>query len=314
MPLYSSLDTASAGSVSKPERLVHLAEKRGHLQGSFTAMGSPCSLLLETADQATAKALARAVADEAWRIEDKYSRYLPGNIIQRINRSNGQPVEVDDETANLLDFAATLTEMSDGRFDISSGVLREAWTFDGSDNVPDTATVNSVLERVGWHKIKWSRPNLTLRHGMQIDLGGIGKEYAVDKAAALLRETTDVACLVNFGGDLLATDVSTDTAGWQVGIEAPGSDGLVVTKIIRLMNGALATSGDARRFLLKDGIRYGHILNPVTGWPVTDAPRSITVAADTCTQAGMLATLAMLQGAGAESFLSQQELQYWCYS
>ncbi|MDH3990867.1 MAG: FAD:protein FMN transferase, partial [Gammaproteobacteria bacterium] len=83
-------------------------------------------------------------------------------------------------------------------------------------------------------------------------------------------------------------------------------------KLIRLKNGGLATSGDARRFLLKDGIRYGHILDPTTGWPVTDAPRSITIAADTCTQAGMLATLAMLKGKDAESFLEDQDCQSWC--
>jgi thiamine biosynthesis lipoprotein len=308
------LDIASANSVAKAERLIQLTDKRSHCQGSFTAMGSPCTLLLETKDQLIAAKLVQAVADEAWRIEDKFSRYLPGNIIDRINRSSGQPVEVDEETASLIDFAARLTEMSDGRFDITSGVLREVWTFDGSDNVPDKATVNAVLERVGWHKIVWSRPALRLQPGMQIDLGGIGKEYAVDKSAAVLREKTDIACLINFGGDLLATGKSADSAGWKVGIEAPDSEGRIANKIIRLMNGALATSGDARRFLLRDGIRYSHILNPVTGWPVVDAPRSITVAADTCTQAGMLATLAMLQGGNAETFLSQQELQYWCYT
>jgi len=83
-------------------------------------------------------------------------------------------------------------------------------------------------------------------------------------------------------------------------------------KLIRLKTGALATSGDSRRYLLKNGKRYGHILNPLTGWPIEDAPRSITVAADTCTQAGMLATLAMLCGAEAEVFLERQDTQYWC--
>ncbi len=148
---------------------------------------------------------------------------------------------------------------------------------------------------------------------MQIDLGGIGKEYGVDKAAALLLEQTDVPCLVNFGGDIFAAGVSADTKGWQVGIEAPDSAGRIANRIIRLKNGGLATSGDARRFLLKDGVRYGHILDPTTGWPVTGAPRSITVAADTCTQAGMLATLAMLKGPDADRFLAQQDVQYWCY-
>jgi len=276
-------------------------------------MGSPCELLSEATSATEAEELTALVAAEAWRIEDKFSRYIRGNIIDQINSSNGQPVDIDDETANLIDFAATLTEMSEGRFDITSGVLREAWTFDGSDGIPDEATVIGILQRVGWSRTTWSRPNLILGPMMQIDLGGIGKEYAVDKAAAILREQTDVACLINFGGDLFATDVSSDTAGWKVGIEAPDSDGLIATKVIRLMNGALATSGDARRFLLKDGIRYGHILNPLTGWPVMNAPRSITVAADTCTQAGMLATLAMLQGEAAEVFLEEQGCQFWCY-
>jgi thiamine biosynthesis lipoprotein len=313
MRLFFSSGIASDYRVAKAGRSYQLLEKPRHLQGSFTAMGSPCALLIESADRTLAEQLVQAVANEAWRIEDKFSRYLPGNIVDRINRSNGAPVEVDEETANLLDFAATLTWMSDGRFDITSGVLREAWTFDGSDGLPDAATVNSVRERVGWHKVDWSRPQLTLAPNMQVDLGGIGKEYAVDKAAALLRQRTDVACLVNFGGDIFATGVSADSDGWQVGIEAPDSDGRIAKKIIRLKQGGLATSGDARRFILNNGIRYGHILNPRTGWPVTDAPRSITVAADTCTQAGMLATLAMLQGKRSEEFLREQDCQFWCY-
>jgi thiamine biosynthesis lipoprotein len=311
--LFFSSDIDSAHSVAKAKRSFQLAKKPGHILGSFLAMGSPCELLIESDDQAVAGRLVQAAADEAWRIEDKFSRYLPGNIIDRINRSNGIPIQVDDETANLLDFAATLTDMSEGRFDISSGVLREAWKFDGSDNLPDRAIVASILERVGWHKLEWSRPCLTLKPEMQIDLGGIGKEYAVDKAAAILAGITTIPCLVNFGGDIFATGVSADRQGWQVGIEAPGSDGRIANKVIRLKNGGLATSGDARRFLRKDGVRYGHILNPKTGWPVTDAPRSITVAADTCTQAGMLATLAMLQGQNSEAFLREQGCQFWCY-
>ena len=91
---------------------------------------------------------------------------------------------------------------------------------------------------------------------------------------------------------------------------APGC--LARGRLIDLRQGALATSGDARRFLLHDGVRYGHILNPWTGWPIPDAPHSVTVAADTCTQAGMLSTLAMLQGQGAEAFLKEQGVRNWC--
>jgi thiamine biosynthesis lipoprotein len=117
--------------------------------------------------------------------------------------------------------------------------------------------------------------------------------------------------MLNFGGDLLALGPRRDGRPWLVGIEsldAPAAS----AKQIELERGALATSGDARRFLLKDGKRYGHILDPRTGWPVEGAPRSVTVAAPTCSEAGMLATLALLRGRDAESFLAAQGVRHWC--
>ncbi|MCZ6826012.1 MAG: FAD:protein FMN transferase [Gammaproteobacteria bacterium] len=201
--------------------------------------------------------------------------------------------------------------MSDGRFDITSGVLRKAWVFDGSDRIPDDGLVQSILATVGWGKVAWDRPTLTLQPGMQIDFGGIGKEYAVDKAAGLAVDNSNAPMLLNFGGDVVATGSPGNSSGWQIGIEALESSARKADRVIRLSQGALATSGDARRFILKDGIRYGHILDPRTGWPINDTPRSVTVAADTCTEAGMLATLAMLRGADAEEFLQAQDVQFW---
>ena len=116
---------------------------------------------------------------------------------------------------------------------------------------------------------------------------------------------------MNFGGDLAVTGPPQTRKAWTVGIESSDSGG--ATKLIELRQGALATSGDARRFLKKDGVRYGHVIDPRTGWPVEEATASITVAADTCTQAGMLSTLAMLKGASAETFLEGQSEQYWCH-
>jgi thiamine biosynthesis lipoprotein len=254
--------------------------------------------------------MAEAVAAEAWRIEDKFSRYRDDNIVHRINNATGAPVEVDDETARLLDFAATLHGLSNGKFDITSGVLREVWVFDGSDRIPEPGDVAGVLERVGWHRADWRSPVLTLQQGMEIDLGGIGKEYAVDRCLAIVRTSTDTPALVNFGGDLAVTGPPSSRPAWRVGIE--GSDADSPDRLVDLRQGALATSGDARRFLLRDGVRYSHILDPATGWPIADAPKSITVAADTCTQAGMLSTLAMLRGKGAENFLDEQEVRFWC--
>jgi FAD:protein FMN transferase len=115
--------------------------------------------------------------------------------------------------------------------------------------------------------------------------------------------------LVNFGGDLRANR-SPPHGLWQVGIERPGAD-QVATMVLELEHGALATSGDSRRYLLKDGVRYGHVLDPRTGWPVQGAPRSVTVAASSCTEAGLLSTLALLHGADAQSFLEEQGVRNW---
>ena len=281
----------------------------GYWMGAFRAMASPCQFL-SRADEPTARKQLRAAANEAWRIEAKYSRYRTGNIVDRINTANGRPVDVDEETAGLLDFASELHRLSGGRFDISSGVLREVWRFDGSNRVPAAADVARVLQRVGWDKVAWERPWLSLAPAMQIDLGGIGKEYAVDRAAQLAAAVDRAPCLVNFGGDIAAVGSTPGMEPWRVGIES--IDAAEPGKRIALARGGLATSGDARRFLLKDGVRYGHLLDPRTGWPVTGAPRSVTVAADTCTQAGMLSSLAMLMGHDAEAFLDRQRVRYWC--
>ena len=145
---------------------------------------------------------------------------------------------------------------------------------------------------------------------MEVDLGGIGKEYAVDRCTDLARSAANVPAMINFGGDLAVTSPPVTRDAWRVGIEGPNVD--AAERLVDLRQGALATSGDARRFLIRDGVRYSHILDPRSGWPVPDAPASITVAADTCTQAGMMSTLAMLRGADAEDFLAAQELLYWC--
>lgn len=292
-------------------RAIDVCRQTTYFRARFIAMGSPCEILVATDSEAEARQLARIAAAEAWRVEDKFSRYLPGNIVHRINNANGESVIVDEETGGLLDFAYHLFTLSDGRFDISSGVLREVWRFDGSAHVPGSADVMRVLKRVGWQKVRWEKPELQLQAGMQIDFGGIGKEYAVDRAAALIVSHSKTPCLVNFGGDLFATSSTDGANGWHVGVDADAAAKPGANRKIRLHNGGLATSGDARRFLLKDGRRYSHILDPRSGWPIADAPHAITVAADTCTQAGMLATLAMLQGAGAEAFLSAAQVMYW---
>jgi thiamine biosynthesis lipoprotein len=277
----------------------------------FQAMATPCEVRIETDDAALANRVFAAVETETRRIEQKYSRYRPDSVISGINAAAGRPTEVDTETAMLLDFADQCHSLSDGLFDITSGALRRIWRFDGSDRLPNKTQVAALLPVIGWRKVLWQRPFITLQAGMEIDFGGLAKEYAVDRAVALAGQITDLPVLVNFGGDLCVSGPRSDGSRWKVAIESVEQSG-AMAGMLELSQGALATSGDARRFLLKDGVRYGHILNPKTGWPIDRAPRSVTVAAATCVEAGMTATISILQGKHAERFLKREAVRAWC--
>jgi thiamine biosynthesis lipoprotein len=279
--------------------------------GSFTAMGGPCSVLVDGDDREAAARLVEVAAAEALRIERKFSRYRSDNAIHAINNAGGEPVAVDDETARLIDYAATCWEASGGLFDITSGVLRRIWKFDGGSRVPARKAVGRCLERVGWSKVSWRERTLSMPAGMEIDLGGIGKEYAVDRAAALVAARTGGAFLVNFGGDIYATGPRRGNRTWGVGIDDPAHTGEAPLYRLDVARIGLATSGDARRYVTWRGRRLGHILDPTTGWPVEGAPASVTVAAKTCLEAGTLSTLAYLQGPGARAFLEAQGAQFW---
>ncbi len=290
---------------------LQLQHRGDHWLGTFHAMASPCELLSEEPERGRALQLLELAAREAWRIEAKFSRYRDNSIISRINALNGTTLAVDDETARLLDYAERCYALSDGLFDVTSGVLRKVWHFDGSDRLPEDASVTALLDTIGWRKVTWQSPAITLPAGMELDLGGIGKEYAVDRVAQLLMQHSDRPLLVNFGGDLYASGPRSDGTPWVVAMDDPGASGRRQLGQLHLRQGGMATSGDGRRYLLKDGQRHSHILNPRSGWPVPDAPHSVTVVAENCMSAGMLATFAMLQGAGAQQFLEQQQVPFW---
>jgi len=285
-------------------------EARGELLAAkFTAMASPCEVLWSSTEHGSALALGTIAATEALRIERKFSRYRDDSITAWIHGHRGTTIEVDEETESLIDFARQCYELSEGLFDITSGVLRRAWKFDGSDRVPEPTLVERLLPLVGFDKIRWQPPHLLLPAGMELDFGGIGKEYAVDRVYELLVARDSAPFLINFGGDLRANRPPA-RGPWQVGIERPDAV-REATLLLDLEHGALATSGDSRRYLLRDGIRYGHILDPRTGWPVPGSPRSVTVAASSCTEAGVLATLALLHGARAEQYLEDEGIRCW---
>lgn len=286
---------------------VILERCEGYWLGSFQAMASPCELLMQVEERAVAAGLLTLAVSEVRRIEAKFSRYRSDSVIAEINRANGEMCSLDAESARLLDFADQFYHLSDGLFDITAGVLRQIWSFDGSAALATQTQIDALLPLVGWSKVDWKNAALQLPVGMEIDLGGIGKEYAVDRVVQLLAQQTEVSMLVNLGGDLALTCPKKDGSPWRVACHGRDKN----ARVLALHSGALATSGDAHRYLMNEGVRYSHILNPLTGWPVQQTVRSVTVAAGSCIEAGMLATLALLQGEQAKAFLEQQEAVFW---
>jgi thiamine biosynthesis lipoprotein len=263
----------------------------------FRAMGSPCELHVYGKRRAACDAWIESAIAEVTRLERKYSRYRDDSVTSAINRSAGDPagVEVDAETASLLDYAATAHQTSGGLFDPTSGVLRRVWDFK-SGRVPERAALDAVLPLVGWQRVSWRRPRLVLPHaGMELDFGGFVKEYAADRVVELCRASGARHGMVDLGGDLAVIGPHPDGKPWVVGIRDPRAPQGAMASV-RLDSRAIATSGDYERCMVVDGVRYTHVLDPRTGWPVTGM-RSVSVVADRCLVAGTATTVAMLKGA-----------------
>jgi FAD:protein FMN transferase len=215
------------------------------------------------------------------RIERVYSRYRDDSVTTCINRAAGrQAVTLDEETAALIDYGTVCYEKSGGLFDLTSGVLRRCWNFREA-RVPTQAQIDAVLPLIGWQKVSWQRPRLMLpAAGMEIDFGGVGKEYAADRAAAALQNAGVPCALVNLAGDIRVLGVHPEGTPWRVGIQHPRKAEEALA-YVEVSDSAIATSGDYERFFDLEGRRYCHILNPKTGYPVTSL-HSVTVVAPLC--------------------------------
>ncbi|HEV8256372.1 MAG TPA: FAD:protein FMN transferase [Casimicrobiaceae bacterium] len=260
----------------------------------FPAMGSRCEVRLYAGDEASASACAQAAIADVLRLEAKYSRYRDDSVTAAINRvaAAGGAVDVDAETATLLDYATTCFEQSDGLFDLTAGILREAWSAERRE-LPGRDALQRLLVRVGWSKVRWQRPRLAFGvPGMEIDFGGVVKEYAADRAATLCAEAGFLHGLVDLGGDIKIVGPHPDGTPWVVGIQHPRDPGAVMATL-DLFHGAIATSGDYERFVEIGGRRYSHILSPRTGMPVNGLA-GVSVAAPECVVAGSATTIAML--------------------
>ncbi|MBK1654600.1 FAD:protein FMN transferase [Allochromatium vinosum] len=276
----------------------------------FKAMGSPCELHLHGPDAAETRRVAESVIADVQRLERRYSRYRDDSLTSAINRvaAVAGRCEVDAETAALLNYADTCYRESDGLFDITSGVLRRAWRFENAC-APEPEAIAALLDRVGWDRVVWKRPFLSFgQPGMEIDFGGIGKEYAADRAAALCLDAGIRNGLINLGGDVRVIGPLPDGDPWRIGIRDPERPETLLGGVL-MTGGALATSGDYARFLRIAGRRYGHILDPRTGWPVLGLV-SVSVIAASCLVAGSLSTIAMLRGRAGIEWLRSLDIPH----
>lgn len=272
----------------------------------FGAMASQCEVQLAAADEADAERLAAPAIAEVRRIETAFSRYRDDSIVSRINRAAGGGwTDIDAETEALFAYADALYSSSGGLFDITSGVLRRAWDF-RQPRLPKPGQLASLCALIGWDRVERAPGRIRLpQAGMEIDFGGFGKEYAADRAAALLGRQSGY---VNLGGDLRVMGPQPDGSPWQIGIQHPRDQDKVVATIA-IASGALATSGDYERFFELDGRRYCHLLDPRSGYPVEHF-QSVSILAPVAIAAGSVATVAMLKQADGVHFLDATGLAY----
>ncbi len=284
-------------------------------------MGSPCEILLRGEDIAFNNIIADKLQAEIARLEHRYSRFLPDSITTQLNQlaGSGKSLRVDEETAALLEYANTCYQQSEGLFDITSGSLRHLWNYrelGDKQTLPDDKQISRALEKTGWHKVQWQQGEFALpAPGMEIDFGGIVKEYAADCVASLAESEGVISGMVELGGDIRIFGADTMAAEpkyppWPVGIRDP-HDADKACALVSLQRGALATSGDYERYTLIKGKKYSHILNPVTGWPM-EGYSSVSVIADQCVLAGTASSIGVLYGENSGQWLQQLGLPYLC--
>ncbi len=275
----------------------------------FDAMGSGCEVVIVAETKKDAQSIAGCAIEEVSRIERKFSRYRSDSIVSRINAAAGLDwVECDEETLSLFQYADTLFESSAGLFDITAGVLRHAWDF-GSAVVPDNGVLTRQCSLINWQSVERQGNSVRMPlAGMELDFGGFGKEYAADRAAALIHGKGVRNGYVNLAGDIRVVGPKPDKSPWLIGIQDPRHKSRTIASI-PLFTGALATSGDYERFFEVDGHRYCHIIHPRSGYPVTYW-RSVTVIAPLAITAGSYSTIAMLKGADGLAFLENSGMGY----
>lgn len=258
-------------------------------------MGSRFTFTVYHKDTCLAKTGIRAGINEVNRIENLISDWRPHTLVSAINRSYPNNwIKVNKEVLNMLQRSKNYTEISKGLFDITYAGMERIWKFDGNMNrLPTLEQIAKAREAVGIHFIEIQGDSVRLSHPKaKISFGSIGKAYATERAARIMRKLGLKNILVNGSGDLFGLGHPPKKKGWEIGIQNPFNPSKVI-KVIHLKNAALLTSGDYNKYALIDGKRYGHIINPKTGWPGTEFV-SVSIQGPNAEIANFLSTTLML--------------------
>ena len=270
--------------------MVSDAQEGGILTHSFRPMGSDCEFQLCFGGGSDSQFIFKCLQDELERLESKYSRFRKDSLLSQINL--GKEVNIDNETISLLEHAFNCFEQSEGLFDVTAGRLNSLWDFK-KKKVPSQEEISYALSVTDFSKVSWNNGILSMPAGMNVDFGGIVKEYAADTLAVLAKKFGVRYGLINLGGDIAIVGNKPDGIAWKVGITDPRGTETEIASI-DIYSGGLATSGDYKRYFIYEGKRYSHILNPKTGFPCAGL-RAVSIAANLCTVAGSIATIAMLK-------------------
>jgi thiamine biosynthesis lipoprotein len=262
------------------------------------AMSTPVNIAFAASSAAVANDFQRTAIDWIARFEARYSRFLPESIVGQINsRSGGDWLELDEDADRFLSICAEMHCLTRGVFDPAALPLLWIWDWKADPpRIPAESAILAAREISGWDKVQRRPRGIRLPiAGMGIDLGGIGKEFAVDQLVAMARDLGICDVMIDIGQDIRVAGHPPAKDAWYIGLEEPDRPGECWTAV-RLTNHAVATSGDYFRSFTVDGRRYGHILDPRTGLPVSNSCQAVSVIAPNCVLAGILSTAAFILG------------------
>ena len=249
-----------------------------------------------------------AMLREFHRIERKFSVTDPNSVISRINNSNS-PVEVDEETSFVIERSLALARATEGAFDPALGNLITLWGFDRiNDNdfkphIPVDLEIEQALEKSGYENVSIESDVVILKNGVKLDLGGVVKGYAIDRGISIAKEMDPEANgYIDAGRDIGIIGPKFGGDYWSIAVQDPRGDSGEYIDLVYLKKGTIVTSGDYERFFIIDGIRYHHIINPKTGYPVRKT-MSTTVISPDAMDADALSTAAFVLGGEFSSVL-----------